>query len=212
MAKRDVLYHGTEKRGLKTLEPMAAAGYDKKYVYATDSLFEAVIFLGRMRNSLQATWDADGKVPYFCERREGVLDRWYSGVSGSIYVLPKWLFHRDARLDPHEFVSDKAVEVLDEISIRDAKAFLMDMQASGRAKLILYRDRRTLFPDDSDLVDMCVRGLRKYSLGFTLERIRKLNPSIERDFMAKLNGANKEDNREEVIGASNTRRWVQQSR
>lgn len=185
MSEDDVLYHGTQETGLRVLEPRASPGYDKKYVYATDNLFNAVVFLSRKRNSLQASWDTDAVLPYFCERIEGVFDRWYSGVGGSIYVLPKGRFHRDERLGSHEFVSESGVAVLEEISIKDAKGFLRGMQRDGKGRIILYNDRRSMFPDDSDLVDMCMRGLKKYSLEFTLQSIRRLNPSLEAGFMAR---------------------------
>ncbi len=180
------LYHGSEISGLEVLEPKTSLGFDKRYVYATDSLIEAVIFLSRKRNSMQASWDIDTDVPYFCERSKGVFNKWYSGVSGSIYVLPVDNFRRNERLSEHEFVSPNPVKVLDEIGVKDAKTFLNDLAAQGKMKIIRYEDRRALFPDDSDLVEMCMSGLKKYSVEFTLERIRRLQPQLEREFMKRL--------------------------
>ena len=181
----EFLYHGSHKRGLKVIEPNEA-GYGKKYVYATDNLSSPIIFLGRGRNSLEASWTMGGKDQYFCERKEGVLDRWYSGASGSVYLLSPSDFQRDESVGEHEFVSSRPVRVIEETRVADAKLFLSDLAKQGKIRVIEYKDRREVFPDDSDLVKMCLDGLGKYSFDFTLKRIRQLQPQIENEFLEKV--------------------------
>lgn len=180
----EFLYHGSHQQGLRMLEPNES-GYGKKYVYGTDSLSSAVIFLGRGRNSFEASWTMGGKDQYFCERKYGILDRWYSGVRGSVYVLSPSDFQKDERVSEHEFISSRPVRILEETKVADAKAFLLDLERQGKIEIIQYKDRMTKFPDDSDLVEMCLNGLGKYSVEFTLKRIRKLQPQIEKEFLEK---------------------------
>ena len=126
-----------------------------------------------------------GKDQYFCERKYGILDRWYSGVRGSVYVLSPSDFQKDERVSEHEFISSRPVRILEETKVADAKAFLLDLERQGKIEIIQYKDRMTKFPDDSDLVEMCLIGLGKYSVEFTLKRIRKLQPQIEKEFLEK---------------------------
>lgn len=177
---KEVVYHGSRFAGQKTLDPRNT-GFGRNYVYATDNFTDAVIFLGENRNSLQATWNTDCEVPFFCERAEGVFDRWYSGTGGSVYVLPGSQFRRDPKLSRHEYVSASPVNVLEEIEIPDAKDYL-----TGKLRVVAYRDRRSLFPDDRDLIRMCMDGLEKYSVEYTLEKLRQLQPELERGFLAEL--------------------------
>ena len=85
------------------------------------------------------------------------------------------------RLSKNEFVSSKAVSVLREIEIPDAKEYL-----ESKIRIVMFKNRREVFPTDEDLVRMCVRGLEKYTLDYTLRRIRKLNPGLESEFLLAL--------------------------
>ena len=89
--KTEYLYHGSDWPNQKVLEPRKF-GCEKDYVFATDNLIESVIFLSKKRNSLQATWDVNCEVLFFCERAEGVFEKWYKRMIGSVYVLPKGVF------------------------------------------------------------------------------------------------------------------------
>lgn len=180
-----LLYHGSHKQGLRALEP-SEAGFGKKYVYATDNFAAAVIFLGRGRNSFEATWTMGGKNQFFCERKEGILDKWYSGVSGSLYSVTSGDFRRDESIGEHEFISSRPVRVVEETRVSDAKDFLVNLERQGKLRIIGYRDRRKMFPDDSDLVKMCLNGLGKYGVEFTLKRIRELQPQIEKEFLERV--------------------------
>ena len=178
--KTEYLYHGSDWPNQKVLEPRKS-GFEKDYVFATDNLIEAVIFLSKKRNSLQATWDVNCEVPFFCERAEGVFEKWYKRMIGSVYVLPKGDFGKVKGLSKNEFVSSKAVGVLREIEIPDAKEYL-----ESKIRIVMFKNRREVFPTDEDLVRMCMRGLEKYTLDYTLRRIRKLNPGLESEFLLAL--------------------------
>lgn len=177
---REIVYHGSKFGNQKSLEPRNT-GFEGNYVYATDNFIEAVIFLGEKRNSLQATWETDSEAPFFCERAEGVFDKWYSGTRGSVYVLSKREFKRDRRLSKNEYVSISPVEVIDEIEIPDVKDYLV-----SKLRIVYYKDMRTLFPDDKDLIRMCIDGLDKYSVEFTVRKIRELQPELESGFLIEL--------------------------
>ena len=185
----EFLYHGSRKKGLRILEP-SEAGYGKKYVYATDNIPAAIIFLGRGRNSFEASWTMGGKDQYFCERKEGILDKWYSGLSGSVYVLTSNDFQEHNGIGEHEYISPRIVRVIEETEVTDAKVFLLDLEKQGKIQIIEYKERRKKFPDDSDLVEMCLKGLGKYSIDFTLKRIRELQPQIETEFLEKVRQLN----------------------
>ena len=109
------LYHGSHKQGLRTLEPNEA-GYGKAYVFASDNIAAAKIFLGRGRNSFEASWSMGGQDQYFCERKVGIFDKWYSGVSGSVYALHPSDFKKDEAVGEHEYVSSRPVRVIEEVS------------------------------------------------------------------------------------------------
>ena len=66
--KTEYLYHGSDWPNQKVLEPRKS-GFEKDHVFATDNLIEAVIFLSKKRNSLQATWDVN------CEDRSSAKER-----------------------------------------------------------------------------------------------------------------------------------------
>ena len=100
---------------------------------------------------------------------------------GSVYVLPKGDFGKVKGLSKNEFVSSKAVSVLREIEIPDAKEYL-----ESKIRIVMFKNRREVFPTDEDLVRMCMRGLEKYTLDYTLRRIRKLNPGLESEFLLAL--------------------------
>lgn len=176
----ELVYHGSNFRNQRSLEP-SNTGFEDNYVYATDNFMEAVIFLGEKRNSLQATWDLDCEVPFFCERAEGVFEKWYSNVRGSVYALSRNEFTKDSRLSKHEYISTHPVKVLEEIVIPDAKDYLKD-----NLRIVDYKDRRKLFPDDKDLIRMCVDGLEKYSMEFTIKKLRELQPDLEKEFLMEL--------------------------
>lgn len=178
--KTGYLYHGSDWQNQKVLEPRKS-GFENDYVYATNNIIEAVIFMSKKRNSLQATWDVNCEVPFFCERAEGVLEKWYKGLKGSVYVLSKEDFGKVKGLSKSEFVSAKAVSVLKEIKIPDGKEFL-----ERKLRIIMFKDRREVFPTDEDLVKMCISGLEKYTVSFTLKRIRELQPELESEFLLAL--------------------------
>ena len=135
------LYHGSHRQGLRVLEPNKA-GYGKAYVYATDNVAAAIIFLGRGRNSFEASWTMGGQDQYFCERKEGILDKWYSGASGSVYALSPGDFKRDEAIGEHEFASPGPVRVIEEIRVTDARSFLRDLKKKGEIRVIEYKDSR----------------------------------------------------------------------
>lgn len=79
------------------------------------------------------------------------------------------------------------MKVLEEIVIPDAKDYLKD-----NLRIVDYKDRRKLFPDDKDLIRMCVDGLEKYSMEFTIKKLRELQPALEREFLLELEKQKKE--------------------
>ena len=53
-------------------------------------------------------------------------------------------------------------------------------------RIVMFKNRREVFPTDEDLVRMCVKGLEKYTLDYTLRKIRELNPGLESEFSHAL--------------------------
>ncbi|MCL4382119.1 hypothetical protein M1614_04045 [Candidatus Marsarchaeota archaeon] len=187
--ENEILYHGSIIHGLKVLEPRES-GFDTKYIYATDDIAFALIFMNKKRNSFQASYgtDKDTGGIFFCERTKGIFDKWYSGLSCSIYIVPKADFQNGEHVGTgkHEFISRNPVKIIKEIQVNDTKAFLMDLQKQRRFKFISYKNRKIMFPDDEDLIEMCLNGLNKYSFEFTLKRIRQFNPQLEAEFITRV--------------------------
>ena len=192
MAKKVLLYHGSYRQNLKVLKPMKSE-YGKRNIYATSELVFAVVFLSPNKNKMQSTCRLGGKNPYFCERTEGIFDKWYSGLKGSIYILPKKDF---VHLNKSVYVSEKKVHVLKEIKIRDTKEFLLNLEKQKKFRIIYYKDRKKIFPDDNDLIMTWIKDVPKWGVKATLKNIHKLQPKLERKFLKKLKEVNSKENAE----------------
>ena len=158
----EFVYHGSKIQNLTILHPRDG-GFGRNYVYAADDKVQAAIFINRPGGSYVATWGKrkDGKI-FFCERKEGIFDEWYSELRGSIYVLDKKQFHQVGFLHPFEWVADKPVEVLEEIQIDNLKDYFLECEKEGRFVLIPFDHRRELYPDDEDIVRTAIIIMRKY--------------------------------------------------
>ncbi len=172
------LYHGTKEGGLKELKPKEA-GHGKEYVYATGKAF-AVIFINRPGGSLVADWGfgKDG-TPYYVEKVEGIFDKNYSGVGGSLYILEKSLFFQNESMDEIEFASDRVVPVVEEIKIQDLKEYLENLEREGKLKVIKYENRLKFFPKiDEDSVKDALSLIEKYGKDRILPSIKEYRPEI----------------------------------
>jgi len=180
------LYHGTKESGIKELKPKEA-GHGKKYVYATREPF-AVIFINRPGGSLVADWGlGEDGVAYYVEKIDGIFDKNYSNVSGSLYALDESLFFQDDSLDRIEFVSDKTVPVIKEIQIQDLKKYLEELENKGELNIINYKERLNFFPTlDEDSVKDTLELIEKYGKDRILPNIRTYRPDILDEVLRNL--------------------------
>ena len=180
------VYHGSQIRGLKLLIPKES-GYGKRFVYATDEFVLAVIFINRRPGgSLVASWGIEKGRPYFCERVRGIFYEWYAERKGSIYVLSKRDFYHESYMEGFEWVSEKPVEVLDEIKVDDVKEFLLELADKGKINLYFYDDRPERFRGDDDLVELAIKMIEKYGKERVIKRVREFQPQIEKRVIERL--------------------------
>jgi len=188
---RSFIFHGSKKKNLSSLIPRESEK-GEKFVYAVSEESFAAIFINRPGGSLVASWGRLKGIPYFCERKKGVIDKNYKKKKGSIYVVDKNLFHKEKDLWKEEWVSKKKVSVLDEIKIFDLKKYLEELEKSGKFKLIYYKDRLKYFPNiDKDLFKTCIGLINKYGEKKILPNIKKYQPSILDKVLSKIHESHK---------------------
>jgi hypothetical protein len=177
------LYHGSSISGLKELKPNKA-GHNKPYVYATDKLSLSCIFCASPRSSLEYRMGEDeNETLIFCERFEGIFDKYYKNLSASIYVLDDKEFEHLDNIHPREKVCSKVTDVVEEIVIEDMKQYLLDMADRGEIILVPYEKRLEYFPNiDNELEDKIKKLIDKYGE----KRIRKRLKNMNKDIVSKI--------------------------
>lgn len=155
--EKGYLFHGTDIANLKSIKPNKS-GHKNEYIYATSDLAFATIFSARKGNSLvtMVIKNKEG-VPCLCERAEGIFNKLYSRVSATVYIVDKNDFFHKKGMWANEFVSDKEVPIIEEITIPDIKEFLLELEKEeGEFKLVEYKDRKEYFPkiDEEEIDDV----------------------------------------------------------
>jgi len=183
--KKKVLYHGSEKQGIKEFLPQDA-GYNEKLVYATSEFPISLIFTNNKRSSLLAEWGMDkkeGSVPYFIERKKGVFNEWYSNHFASIYVFSKKGFEKKEILgsDDHVRVSKNKVKPIKEIKIKDVKKELLKLRKKGKIKITFYRKSLNA-GKEKNILEMASIMTKKFGLKSISQLMRKLHPNLHKKF------------------------------
>jgi hypothetical protein len=184
MNNEKFLYHGSQIQGIKEFVPKEA-GYGKKYVYATSEIALAVIFSCKGRSSYIANWGTGknpGNVPFFTERKKGIINELYSGKEASIYVFSREGFYHDKRMSSHEWISEKKVKPIKEIKIKDVKKYLMRLSKEGKIKITLYKKELKDCTDEA-ILNLTNEIEKKYGYESALQGIKKYYPPLEKKFI-----------------------------
>ncbi len=153
------------------------ATHGQNWVYATDDIAVAAVFLGRLGGDFTcASGVCDGR-PYLCERFAGAFERRYGAASGSLYVLPGDGFLAGQTSYNKDFVSREAVTPLEEIRVENAAECLLKLAAEGRIVVKFYPERYCITADDSDLVQKAVRMYQRSGQS-VLDQVQEFHPSL----------------------------------
>jgi len=155
------VYHASATRGLTVIEPRP--GTHGTWVYASKDPVMASLFVSGLGGDFtcQIGRDPSSGLPYVCERFRGAFEHRYLGRQGSVYVLAGEGFLPKKTPWSEEVVSAGAAQVIREIVIEDAAAYLLDL-ANQKALVICRYPRRIddIPEDDQDLVEKAVRWTR----------------------------------------------------
>lgn len=157
MTRPTTLFHAGPTHGLTRLEPRRST-HGVPWVYATPHVEMVVPYLAGWGDLDFAQWHVEGTF-HLVERYPGAFRTIFEGVSGSIYRVPADSF-RELEPGGPEWVSDLAVEVLEETRVIDAWTHLRAVSAATALTLYVHPDRPPFVPaDDSDLVAKVARWM-----------------------------------------------------
>lgn len=182
------VYHGTSKPNLTELEPRPST--HGTFVYAAPELAIAACFLSDYGRDLscQMLYDRESRIVTIVERYPGALEDRYQGASGSIYRLPGATFRHYPNTWDGEVMSPVAVRVEEEIRVRDALVLLSELERQGRIVVHRFPDTGGWDPDESKLVDIYSRWIRRGGAGAAIaeEFLRTKRPDLRDRVQSKL--------------------------
>ena len=170
------LYHASPVQGLTEIIPHLST-HGHRWVYATDELAVAAVFLGRLGGDFTCASGVYQGVPYLCERFAGAFDRRYGSIQGSIYVLPGENFLPGQTSYSKDFVCPEAVEPLSEIRVDNAGDYLLRLASEGKLIIKFYPERFCIAEDDIDLVEKALRMYQR-SGEEALAQVRDFHPQL----------------------------------
>jgi len=170
------LYHASPVQGLTRLIPRVGT-HGQSWVYATDDVAVASVFLGRLGGDFTCASGVYQGMPYLCERFAGAFERRYGTTQGSIYVVPGENFRAGRTSYSKDFVCTEAVGTLDEIRVDNAKDYLLHLAFEGKLMVKFYPERFCIAEDDQDLVEKAARMYRQ-SGEKVLEQVKDFHPQL----------------------------------
>ncbi len=134
--EKNVVYHGSSKKGLKRLEPYECK-HGKPYVYATKDIVTVLFFAAKGQGMFDG-WigELDG-VPTYYEAYPNALKDRYWGKSSYCYILPADTF-TNATGDPCEVVSETAVDIISCNEIKDVGLEFEKLEKEGKIKIVKF--------------------------------------------------------------------------
>lgn len=175
----NIVYHGSKTSGLKIIEPKVST-HDENWVYATNDIAISATFLDNTGGdfTLSSGIFGESDVFHIIERFEGAFDLRYKNKTGSIYKLSAENFEHKPNICRFELVSDKAVDVLEEIYIEDIGKYILKLEKEERIIIYKYPNRPQRIPiDDQDLVDRGILWTRKHG-DVILDQIKLYHPKL----------------------------------
>ena len=143
------VYHGSTKQNLTEIKPKK-----NDLIYATKDKIICALFIRNTKTghgSFSRSFGHEKNIPFVVERYKNALEDMYDEVSGSIYILDSQSFFEDKL--KWQMVSQKPVQVIEEIKIDNVKNFLIDLEKQKLLKIYRYPEKPKCIPaDDTDLV------------------------------------------------------------
>lgn len=153
-----LLYHASPFQGLTELVPRVGT-HGRSWVYATDNLVFAALFLGRLGGDLTCRIGSLGGYPYVKEQFAGAFDLRYGKVGASLYVVPADGFLSGQTSWRGDWVSDRSVIPLREIVVADVRSHILELVAEGKLNLHPYTSGTA---SDSELVERFVHLRQRF--------------------------------------------------
>ena len=133
-----MLYHVSPKTGLKTIQPPIST-HKKAYVYAIENMVTGILF-GAKQDDFDFIISTDeNDTPIIYECYPNAFKKIYQGKSCSVYAVDDKNFQRGLTSWDSEFVSEKEVEVMNEIVIEDLYQRLLEEEQNGNLKIFRYK-------------------------------------------------------------------------
>ena len=132
-----MLYHVSEKAGLKVLQPHVST-HRKAYVYAIENVVTGILF-GAKQDDFDFIISTDeNNKPIIYECYPDALNKIYQGKCCSIYELSDEGFQRGMTSWDPELVCECEVEVLREVVVNDLYERLLEEEQSGNLEIHRY--------------------------------------------------------------------------
>lgn len=162
-------YHCSPASGLKVLEPRKPEAFDKPArVYMTTLLPMALMY--GVRNYEYTYGYTKEKEMFFDEHFPNELEVLYKGKSASLYICqPESV---ESTRIPNEAVSEKPVQVLEEILIPDVYEALLDQERQGSLIIRRYHE----------LSEKMLEWIRRAETEIILEKKMFQNPGSMADY------------------------------
>lgn len=127
-------YHCSPTSGLKRLEPRKPESFDKPARVYLTTLYPMALMYGVRNYEYTYGYTKTGQI-YLDEYFPNALETLYRGKSASVYICA--LQETEATRIPNEAVSEREVEVLEEIHIPDVCEALLEQERLGT--LVIHR-------------------------------------------------------------------------
>ena len=170
------VYHASPVQGLTQIVPRIGT-HGQNWVYATDDIAVAAVFLARLGGDFTCASGVCGGKPYLCERFAGAFERRYGTASGSLYVLSGQCFLVGQTSYSKDFVSSQPVTPLEEIRVDNAADHLLRLAAEGRIVIKFYPERFCIPEDDSDLVRKAAVMYKRFGQS-ALDQVKEFHPGL----------------------------------
>lgn len=156
---RDLVYHGSLKKGLTSIEPQD--GIHGKYVYASKDPVVAALFLTKWHDYIFRLGHKENRV-FIVENFPGALKSVYYEKSGSLYELPSEQFSEQEDLWEGEVIANEAISVIKENYIDNIYDYIIHRDKEDLVDVYLYPNRPDFIPeDDSDLLALALENIHK---------------------------------------------------
>lgn len=176
MINQKYVYHSSQIRGLKILEPRPST-HKTPWVYATRDIATAAMYLGDNFDFICQTGFSKGK-PFIWERFKGAFDWGYKNKKGSIYYLKPDSFKENRTSFSLEIVSEIPVKVEKEMIVNDAKEYLLNLEKQGKLSIFMFPN--TPEGRTSNKEDIVEKGIN-WTIDFgenTLAQIKEYHPDV----------------------------------